>query len=405
MKFTYPELIAAIRGLAVNEKSLPAGFDRVTTDSRQVRRGDLFWPLKGEHHDGHDFLTQAHELGASACVAEARIWKQRQQAGKVSPPAILVDDTLLALWDFAAAHRQRREGLVIGVTGSVGKTTTRNMLHAVLNARFAGVQSPHNFNNQFGVPLSLLQIDHGHEFAVLELAASRAGEIGELAALARPEVGIITAIAPAHLNEFGSLDCICRTKGELLEALPSTGFAVLNGDDERVRRLASRANCPVIQVGERIHNDVVAHAVRVEDGQVRFQVEETEFTVPAVGRHHLIAALISFAVGREIGMTDDEIAHGLSQFQSSPGRCCVLQLGDWTVIDDTYNSNPGSMRAACSVMQDWQQANQKILVTGDMLSLGSASEAYHRELGELAAQAGVHRLDRKSTRLNSSHRH
>lgn len=381
-------LLSAVRGEAI-------GFDgrvqieRIVTDSRQAAAGDLFWALRGERADGHDYVEEALRRGAVGAVV-ARSWREQQR--RSARRCIAVADTWQALWDLAAWRRAHSDALVIGVTGSVGKTTTRHLLHGVLAARYAGIQSPHNFNNHLGVPLSLLELAPEHEFAVLEAGASQVGEIARLCTLMQPEVGLLTAIAPAHLEGFGSLEAICRAKGELLEALPPSGFAVLNGDDPLVRRLARRASCRVLLVGESIHNDVVATRVRVNDRRLRFRVDETEFQLPVVGRHHLTSALLAVAAARELDVGDAEIAAALREFQPAPGRCQKLSLGRWTVIDDTYNANPASVLAACQTLQDWNGARQRVLVLGDMLELGPEAPAFHEQMGEAAAQCGFDRV-------------
>jgi UDP-N-acetylmuramoyl-tripeptide--D-alanyl-D-alanine ligase len=380
------DLIAATHGRAVGTGDPRAGFERIETDSRKVRSGDVFWALSGRHFDGHDFLSEAVARGAVLCVVDAVKLAGRQ------PPAVVVDDTLRALRDFATWYRGTLDTLVIAVTGSVGKTTTRNMLCAALGARFQGVQSPQNYNNHIGVPLSLCLLHPRHEFAAIELAASRVGEIAELAAIAHPEIGVVTAIGPAHLDEFGTIDHIARAKGELLEALPETGFAVINGDDDRVRGIAGRASCRVLTAGERANNDVVARRIEIGNDCLRFQVDRSRFTVHAAGRHHLTAAVLTVAVAREVGMDDSEIAAGLQEFRPVAGRCQVVSIGDWTVIDDTYNASPRSMQAACELLRDWHGAQHRLLVAGDMLALGPETMGYHRELGALAARCGVDRL-------------
>jgi UDP-N-acetylmuramoyl-tripeptide--D-alanyl-D-alanine ligase len=377
------DLIAATGGRGMGIRDTSIGIARIETDSRKVRPRDLFWALKGKKHDGHDYIPQARDRGAGICVSE------RQSDGI---PVLLVDDTLLALRDFAKWYRRQLDALIIGVTGSVGKTTTRNMVASVLAQRFHGMQSPHNYNNHIGVPLSLLQIQQDHEYAVLELAASRIGEISELADTAQPEIGLVTAIGPAHLEEFGSLENISRAKGELLAALPETGFAVLNGDDEAVRSLANRAACEVFFVGERVRNHVVARGVEEFNDRIQFQIDRSRFQVRTAGRHHLTAAIMAVTVGREVGMSDDEVAAGLESFRPVAGRCCVSRLGDWTVIDDTYNSNPRSMQAACRLLRNWAGPGNRVLVTGDMLALGAETETHHTELGRLIAGSGIDRL-------------
>ncbi len=362
------------------------GFDRIVTDSRDIRSGDLFWALRGARHDGHSYIDEAFKKGAAACVA------QPDRTDNRLLPMLAVEDTLQALQDFAGWYQEQQDALVIGVTGSVGKTTTRHMIHTVLRQQYRGIESPQNFNNQIGVPLTLLDIDTHHEFAVVEMAASQLGEIRRLCEIAQPEVGIVTRIAPAHLKQFGDISHIAQAKGELIEALPCTGFAVLNGDDEYVRALAQRAACKTIFVGEQRGNDLVASEIECENGLLRFRVGSTRFTVTAVGRHHVTAALAAIAVAREIDVREVEIVEALSRFEPVAGRCCSQPIGEWTVIDDSYNASPESMRAACEVLRDWQQCNQKVLIAGDMRELGKQTEQFHRELGQQIAQAGIHRL-------------
>lgn len=379
------ELAKAVNGRVASVDETSAGFERIETDSRKVRRGDVFWALKGPQHDGHNFIADAHARGAVVCVGE----KGRIPRGV---PGIAVADSLQGLWAFAGWHRQRMDALLIGITGSVGKTTTRHMLQATLAARFAGVESPGNYNNHWGVPLSLLTIRPEHEFAVLEFGASHVGEIARLAALAEPEIGVLTAIGPAHLEHFGSIEKICEAKSELLKALPTSGFAVINGDDERVRALADRAVCRVLRAGIRANNEVVGRGIEIGSGVLRFQVDRSKFVVHAAGRHFLTSALLSVGVARELGMHDSEIAAGLQTFRPVAGRCQVLSLGPWTVIDDSYNANPASMRAACELLRDWQDANQRVLVAGDMLELGPESAEFHAGVGLEAVRCGVNRI-------------
>lgn len=380
-------LIDVVRGEALGVRAQGTA-QRIVIDSRHARAGDVFCAVIGAQQDGHQFIGDALQRGALAAIV-TRQWAHAQRR---PVNLIAVDEPLQALWDLAAWNRDQSDALRIAVTGSVGKTTTRHMLHAVLSRRFAGIESPQNFNNRFGVPLSLLELTGQHEFAVLEAGASAVGEIAQLAALIQPEIGVLTAIGPAHLEGFGGLEEICRAKGELLEALPTSGFAVLNGDDPLVRRLSRRARCRVILVGEEIHNDVVATRVRVNDRRLRFQVGSTEYQVPAVGRHHLTSALLCIGVGREVDLTDSEISAGLKAFAPVHGRCEKLTIGPWTVIDDTYNANPASMLAACLTLRDWQEAPRRILVVGDMAELGEHAGEFHAQLGYVAAECGFDRV-------------
>ncbi|MEX0726910.1 MAG: UDP-N-acetylmuramoyl-tripeptide--D-alanyl-D-alanine ligase [Planctomycetaceae bacterium] len=379
-------LIAAIGGTALCLPVSTYAVSRISIDTRTLQPGDLFWAIRGETFDGHDFVDRAFQQGASACVI------RRDRAAVCSGPAILVDDTQTALRDLARWHRRRQDALVIGVTGSFGKTTSREMIYAALAAEYTGMRSARNLNNHIGLPLSLLDIQSHHEFAVLEMGASHIGEIVDLTQIAVPEVGVITGIGPAHLAGFGNLDGIIRSKGELLESLPPTGFAVLPGDDSYVRQMADRAKCPVIFVGAGPDNDLCAEDVAWSPSGLTFRVENTKVQIPVLGRHFLAPALFAVAVGREIGMKLDVLAEGLRTFQPISGRCQPQRIGTWTVIHDAYNANPQSMTAACRLLAEWPGSNRRLLILGDMLELGAESPRYHEELGQEAARAGIDRL-------------
>jgi UDP-N-acetylmuramoyl-tripeptide--D-alanyl-D-alanine ligase len=379
-------LIAACAGVTQGIRDRHAHCSRIETDSRRVKPGDVFWAIAGRQDDGHRYVAEAVQRGAIACVVEPHRCDQDRF------PLIVVEDTILALWDFAEWYRKQSDALVLGVTGTVGKSTTRRMLHRMLSVKYRGVESPHNFNNYLGVPLSVLQLHPEHEFAALELAASNIGEIEDLASIVHPEIGIVTAVTPVHLEQFGSLENIVQAKGELIEAVPPEGFAVLNGDDDLVRQIADRARCQVILVGERSDNDIVADWVKTNHGKLRFAVDGHPFEVPVVGRHFITSALIAVAVGRQLDLTDEEIAAGLRQFEPLAGRSQFKRIGPWIVIDDTYNSSPAALKAACETLRDWQTGARKILVTGDMLELGGAAEQLHAELGQLVPACGIQRL-------------
>lgn len=361
-------------------------FSRVATDSRSVQPGDLFWALKGDRHDGHDFITDAAHRGAVACVIEGG------RAIAAAVPCLTVPNTLRALQDFARWHRERTDALVVGVTGTVGKTTTREMIHSVLSQGWEGCRSRKNYNNHIGLPLCVLDIEPNHEFAILEMGASQVGEIRDLAEIAAPEVGVVTGIGIAHLEGFGSIAAIAQAKGELVAALPASGFAVLNGDDPRCRDLARRARCRVVTIGQDSENTFRARSVEMAGQVLRFNVDGKTFVVPAAGRHHLTAALAAVAVAREVGLSLGDIADGLARFRPAAGRCEVRVLGNWTLIDDTYNANPNSVQAACELLRDWSPAGKRILVLGDMAELGDESAAWHEIIGRKVAETNIHRL-------------
>ncbi len=388
---TLKEFVDATSGRLVGASQSLVVSGPVTIDSRLVEPQGVFWAIAGEHQNGHAFLADAWKRNAALCVIDekhaSRVgWSLKRR------PYLVVRDTIAALQQFAGWHRKRSEAFIVGVTGSVGKTTTRQMIHAALSAGSRGIQSPANFNNHLGVPLSLLQIAPDDEFCVLELGASRMGEIRELCEIALPEAGVLTAIAPAHLDEFGSLDNIMQAKGELLTSINEQGFAIINGDDERCRALAIKSRCEVIFIGEHAFNDVVATDVEHDNGRLTFRVDRARFQVAAAGRHLLTSALAAIAVGRQIAMDDDQIAAGLGTFRPVAGRCKPQVIGQWTIIDDAYNASPSSVMAACRLLADWNTPGKKLLCLGDMLALGHESDEYHRQLGAFISHSAIDRL-------------
>lgn len=376
------DLLGATAGISADGLDPNTTFDQVVIDSRRVTPGGVFWALPGTERDGHDFVRDACHRGAAFCIVnlDRNDW---------SGPVVKVANTGVALSRFARWYREQLEPLVIGVTGSVGKTTTREMIHAALSAEHCGIRSIANYNNEIGLPLSLFQLEKSHDYGVLEMGACHSGDIRDLCAIAQPEVGVITEIAPVHIEKFGSLDQIIQTKAELLQALPSHGFAVVYGDCPHARSVSAYTNCPVIFVGESKDNQIRATNVEARQNQLSFRVKEYEYHVPVSGRHHLSAALSAVAVAMEVGMMPDRIAEGLQQFATYEGRCQIKQIGPWTVIDDSYNANPASMRAACQLMKAWQTGNKKIAVVGDMLELGHESGRHHHELGVQIAGADI----------------
>lgn len=387
-RFSLRDLSQATGGRLRDVDAGDARFDHVMTDSRDIQPGQLFWALKGEHHEGHDFCHEALEKQARLCVVST------DRADSIRGPVLIVDDTLRALGRFAHWHRCRSDALVIGITGSVGKTTTREFVFAALNSQFQGIRSRKNFNNLIGLPLSLLDLDHAHEFAALEMGASALGDIRELCQIGRPEIGVVTAIGPAHLQSFGSIEGIIQTKGELLEELPSTGFAVLPGDNEIVRQMADRAPCQVIFVGEGDDNHIRATDVQVLPGRLQFRCEGERFDIPVNGRHVLSNALCAIGIGLEVGVPVRTLAAGLSRFVPAPGRAGLSQIGPWTVIDDTYNASPLSVAAGCRMLRDFElpAVRQRYLVLGDMRELGDTSVHEHEQIGRLAADLKLDRV-------------
>jgi UDP-N-acetylmuramoyl-tripeptide--D-alanyl-D-alanine ligase len=358
-----------------------APLGRVESDSRKIEPGDVFWALRGPNHEGEDFIAEAFQRGAVGAVV----------ARDVAVPdhhwTVRVDDTQQALWAWAQWKRRRLSGPVIAVTGSAGKTTTRQMIHTVLQSRLQGTASPQNFNNYYGVPLSMTAIEPDHDYAVLELGASRPGEIAMLAELAAPTIGVITRTGDAHLGGFGSRQQVAESKAELLGALPPGGRAVL-GDDPWLRKVTQGYAAKITWVGEGSNCHLRPSDVQSERGRLTFRLDDCQFCVPVWGHHHLTAVLAAVAVGRMLSLDLDEMARALYKFRPMPMRCQVQEIRGVTIINDTYNSNPTAMRAALELLDELGGSGRRIVVSGDMSELGNDSVALHRELGKQTVDVG-----------------
>ncbi len=350
---------------------------RIVSDSREVEPDEVFWGLVGQRYNGAHFAEEAFVRGAQGVVTSGR-WVE-PWAGRWS---LEVSDSNQALWELALWSRRQFTAPVIAVTGSVGKTTTRRMIACVLNSRFSGVTSPRNFNNQIGVPLSLLQLERWHQYAVLELGASAAGEIRRIAKLAAPKIGVITQIGEAHLGGFGSQEAIAAAKWELFEELPDDGCAILNGDDPCLRKLAELSRKKIVWVGRGADNDIAATRVENRDGWLRFTVDGEQYGAPVWGRHYLHAALAAIAVGRMFDIDAKEIAAALADFEPVAMRCEVSDVAGATIVNDCYNSSPTAMRAALELIREIDAPGKRIVVAGDMGDLGDKAPTWHRKLGE-----------------------
>lgn len=356
-------------------------------DSREVEPDQLFVALPGERTDGHDHLGDAVARGASALVVSRPIDSSLvADLGEVT--IIRVADGLLALQALAAAWRQRFSPLVVGVTGSIAKTSVKEAAAAVLGAAMPTLRSPGNRNNEIGLPLTVLALRPEHRAAVLEMGMYVGGEIADLARIARPAIGVVTAVQGVHLSRIGSLDAIEDAKAELVEALPGDGTAVLNADDPRVRRMADRTAARVLTYGFASDADVTADEVDPAGfAGMRFVLRAASVQVPVqlpgLGRMAVHNALAAAAVGLAAGLDPRTIAAALRQGWSVAHRSAIRQAGDVTIVDDSYNASPGSVRAALELLGGLP--GRRVAVLGEMLELGPEHDAGHREVGSAAA--------------------
>jgi UDP-N-acetylmuramoyl-tripeptide--D-alanyl-D-alanine ligase len=399
MQGTFHDILEATGGRLVQG---PAGtaFAGLSIDSRTIAPGEAFVAIRGEVHDGHRFLPQvlSGPSAAGVVVAADRLDALAGTLGAHPQAAcVAVADTTRALGDIAARHRRRCPAAVVAITGSNGKTSTRRMTAAVLARRFTVLEPARNLNNQIGVPLTLFRLEPRHQWAVLELGTSLPGEIARLAEICRPDVAVVTNVGPAHLERLGSLEGVAAEKGALVAGLAPGGRAVLNADDPRVAAMAAGLGGDALTFGLAESAGVRAGAIRETPAGIEFDLllggAAVRVRLNAFGRVMVHNALAAAAVGTLLGLAPEEIRAGLESFRPVPGRMGLTALpGGVHLIDDTYNANPASMRAAVETLAALRGPGRALLVTGDMRELGPEAARLHRELGRLAAEAGVDRL-------------
>ncbi|MEO8809391.1 MAG: UDP-N-acetylmuramoyl-tripeptide--D-alanyl-D-alanine ligase [Rhodanobacter sp.] len=370
-----------------------AGLDQVeitgvAIDTRKLQPGNLFVALKGEHVDGHDYLDAATAQGAVAALVTRQV--------ESALPQVLVDDAEAALGDFASALRAQLDVRVVGITGSNGKTTVKTLVGSILSRHGRTHVSAGNCNNELGLPLSLLAMPRDTEYAVFEMGAGKPGDIAYLAAIARPEIGLVTLIAPAHLERMGSIEGVAETKGALYQALPADGVAIINADDEFASFFGGLAGArKVLRFGLDHPADVGVDIVEQRaDGStfvLRTPRGNAEVNLPLPGRHNIANALAASAVAVALEVPLETIVAGLQQATAVAGRLRrQVAAGGWTVIDDSYNANPGSMGAAIDTLM--LAPGERWLVLGDMAELGANARPLHAAVGERARQQRVERL-------------
>jgi UDP-N-acetylmuramoyl-tripeptide--D-alanyl-D-alanine ligase len=337
--------------------------------------GDVYFALRGPNHDGHDYVGTALEKGAAAVVVD-------------HGEGLLVQDTLEALQVAGRFAREIWGGIVVGVTGSAGKTTTKDAIAHLLSVEMAVGRTIGNLNNHVGVPLSILRLPDGCRAGVLEMGMNHAGEIAELAAIARPEIGVVTNVGYAHIEFFDSIDGIAAAKRELIEALPREGVAVLNGDDDRVRRFRDAHPGRSVTFGFSDCAEVRAEIVEAGEGRTRFRCLGVDYDTGLTGRHGVLNLLAAIAVAGEFGIAPERLRDGVAEFAVGKMRGERIEHRGMVVWNDCYNSNPDAAIAMIDVLAS-TPAQRRIAVLGEMLELGHAAEDQHRRVGQYAVDHGV----------------
>ena len=367
---------------------------RVCTDSRQARPGDLFFALPGGRFDGHAFMKEAAERGSTGIVAE----RKRVPADWGGCAIIAVEDTRRALGRLAAQYRAEFVVPIVAVGGSNGKTTTKELIAAVLRQELAVLWSEASFNNDIGVPLTLLRLEESHRAGVLEVGTNHPGELAPLVKMIRPDYGVLTCIGREHLEFFGDVAGVAREEGSLAELLPVDGTLFVNGDDEWTVRAAERTRAKVTRVGLAAGNDWRARSLHLDQHGVRFKVEGPradfagEYRIQLFGRHQVVNALFALAIGVELGLKRADVARGLAECRPPKMRLELWEHNGVRVLDDAYNANADSVAAALQVLQELPCNGRRVAVLGDMAELGAQSQAAHEEVGRRAAELGVGQL-------------
>ena len=375
MRFELDDIVKAL-GVKPTGVSAETGFAGVSTDSRTVKSGELFFAIKGEKFDGHDFIQQAIENGATGVVVSSDY-----QSSDIA--VFKVEDTLYSLGELASLVRGYYDFKCAAITGSNGKTTTKEILSACVQSKYQTFKTLGNYNNLIGLPLSLFQLEGSYEAAVFELGMSVPGEINRLAEICRPQIGIFTNVAPVHLEYLGSIEAVAKAKYELIGGLPSDGTVVLNADDKILSSWVSSLTQKVITYGIESNSDYKVESYKFNtDGTSEFVLNGQRFMINFPGLHNIYNAACALAASSAFGLSLSELSDVLSKIRPYNLRSEIIQQNGITIINDCYNANPTSMKAAIDVLASYPAEGRKVAVIGDMLELGRDEVKYHIEIGE-----------------------
>ncbi len=356
----------------------------ICTDTRDLKPGCLFIAIKGENHDGHHHIQEAAAKGAVAAMVHDDCLSHL--------PLLRVADTRKAMGQLAAEVRRHLRGTVIAVAGSNGKTGTKNLIHSVLKGARAGTISPKSFNNDIGVPLAIFAADPSHDYLVLEVGTNHPGEILNLTKIAQPDVAIITNIGAEHLEFLGDLDGVTQENAQIIAGLNPDGLLIVNGDTPHLLDATASYTGTRVTFGFDPQNNLHPSNIICEANGVRFQLGDLTFFIPLIGRHTAVNALAAIMVGGYLGLSESEILSGLATATGPEMRLELQTAGSIKILNDAYNANPHSMRAALETLRDMKTDGRKIAILGDMRELGQTADRYHREIGHFASTCGLDQL-------------
>lgn len=390
---TMQEIATAIHGTLFHEK--PGKIQDISIDNREIVPGCIFFAIRGEHFDGHDFVHSAYDNGAVCTVVEREI--------ATLEPYILVEDTRRALLDLGRDARRRFAGTVVGVTGSVGKTTTKEMLHSILSKKFETLKTQGNLNNAIGLPRTLCNLDKNYQAAVIEMGMSARGEISALSQTAIPNIGVITTIGSSHIQQLKTRENILRAKLEILDGMPPDAPLIVNADNYYLANLSSGMYVQpikenrIIRCGIQNKNaEYRAENIRSDEQSTYFDLVHnqtvTHIHLPTLGEHHVMNAMLAFAAGERAGVSAQQAAIALEEYRTVGMRQNVRFANGMTIVADCYNAGPESMRAALHTLSQIHCEGRRVAVLGDMLELGEFSPQMHQEIGETAAKENINAL-------------
>ncbi|MGD9677910.1 MAG: UDP-N-acetylmuramoyl-tripeptide--D-alanyl-D-alanine ligase [Vulcanibacillus sp.] len=388
MKLNIQEITKCISGELINT-SKDLIISGVSTDSRKIKKGDLYIPLKGERYDGHSFVLQAIEAGAIATL-----WQEDIPLNDLTIPTILVPDTLEAMQNMASWYRQLVNPIVIGVTGSNGKTTTKDLITATLVNKYRVHKTKGNLNNHIGVPLTLLNMSEDTDVAVIEMGMSNLGEIEKLSLIANPDIAVVTNIGESHIEFLKTKENIVKAKLEIIKGLKEDGLVILPGEEPLVKSFLAEHNLGknIIWVGETDKNDFYPLQIKINktDGITFTDSLNDQYYLPLIGVHNVINALMAIKIAKQLSVKKQDIQDGLDNIELTGMRLEKIHAKNGALIlNDAYNSSPTSLKASLQLLDSFKQFKQKIAILGDMLELGENAELYHEEIGKVCAEINL----------------